>query len=138
MITRKRSIGIKLKWLLKWFLPAALLVGGSILIYCLYLSSQIDKRFSGRRWSIPSKVFSDATILYPGQEINRTLFYEKLHRLGYRRVSHEPHSKGEFRPLVASVEVFLHDFKMPSIDRQGMCVKIRFVKNLIKSIKYSV
>ncbi len=105
-----------------------------MLLYCLYLSSQIDKRFSGRRWSIPSKVFSDVTILYPGQKINRTLFYEKLHRLGYRRVSHEPHSKGEFRTLAASVEVFLHDFKMPSLDRQGMCVKIRFVENLIESI----
>lgn len=134
MITKKRPIGIKLKWLLKWFLPAALLVGGSMLLYCLYLSFQIDKRFSGRRWSIPSKVFSDVTILYPGQKINRTLFYEKLHRLGYRRVSHEPHNKGEFRTLGASVEVFLHDFKIPSLYRQGMCVKIRFVENLIESI----
>jgi len=134
MITKKRPIGIKLKWLLKWFLPAALLVGGSMLLYCLYLSFQIDKRFSGRRWSIPSKVFSDVTILYPGQKINRTLFYEKLHRLGYRGVLHEPHNKGEFRSLGASLELFLHDFEMPSVRREGICVQIKFVENLIESI----
>lgn len=115
-------------------MPAALLVGGSMLLYCLYLSSQIDKRFSGRRWSIPSRIFSDVTILYPGQKINRMLFYEKLHRLGYREVFREPHSKGEFRTLGASAELFLHDFEMPSIRRQGICVQIRFVENLIESI----
>jgi penicillin-binding protein 1B len=118
----------------KWFLPAVLIMGGGMLLYCLYLSSHIDERFSGRRWSIPSKVFSDVTILYPGQKINRTLFYEKLHRLGYRVVSHEPNSKGEFRTLAASLELFLHDFEVPSRRREGMCVKIRFVKNLIESI----
>jgi penicillin-binding protein 1B len=134
MITKKRPIGIKLKWLLKWFLPAVLFVGGSVLLYCLYLSFQIDKRFSGRRWSIPSKVFSDVTILYPGQKINRTLFYEKLHRLGYRGVLHEPHNKGEFRSLGVSLELFLHDFGMPSVRREGICVKIKFMENVIESI----
>ena len=134
MIPKKRPIGNKLKWLLKWFLPAALLVGVSMLLYCLYLSSQIDKRFSGRRWSIPSKVFSDVTILYPGQKINRTLFYEKLHRLGYRGVLHKPHNKGEFRSLGPSLELFLHDFGMPSVRREGICVKIKFVENVIESI----
>jgi penicillin-binding protein 1B len=118
----------------KWFLPAVLIMGGGMLLYCLYLSSHIDERFSGRRWSIPSRVFSDVTILYPGQKINRTLFYEKLRRLGYRVVSHEPSNKGEFRTLAASVELFLHDFEVPSRRREGMCVKIRFVKNLIESI----
>ena len=134
MIKKRRPIRIKLKWLLKWFLPAALLVGGSMLLYCLYLSSQIDRRFSGRRWSIPSRVFSDVTILYPGQQINRTLFYEKLHRLGYRGVLHEPNSKGEFRTLGPSLELFLHDFEIPSVRRQGICVQIKFVENMIESI----
>jgi penicillin-binding protein 1B len=134
MINKKRSISIKLKRLLKWFLPAALLVGGSMVLYCLYLSFQIDKRFSGRRWSIPSRVFSDVTILYPGQKINLMLFYEKLHRLGYRKVFHEPYSKGEFRTLDAWVELFLHDFEIPSLRREGICVKIKFVDNLIESI----
>jgi len=134
MINKKRSISIKLKWLLKWFLPATLLVAGSMVLYCLYLSYPIDKRFSGRRWSIPSRVFSDVTLLYPGQKINLMLFYEKLHRLGYRKVFHEPHIKGEFRTLGASVEIFLHDFEMPSLRREGICVKIRFVENLIESI----
>jgi penicillin-binding protein 1B len=134
MKNKKRSISIKLKWYLKWFLPAALLLVGSMVLYCLFLSFQIDKRFSGRRWSIPSRVFSDVTLLYPGQKINLMLFYEKLHRLGYRKVFHEPQIKGEFRNLDAAVELFLHDFEVPPLRREGICVKINFVENLIESI----
>jgi penicillin-binding protein 1B len=134
MIDKKRSISIQLKGVLKWLLPAALIVSASILLYCLFLSFQIDKRFSGRRWRIPSRVFSDVTILYPGQKINLMLFFEKLHRLGYRKVFHEPHNKGEFRTLGAGLELFLHDFETPSLRREGICVKIKFVKNHIESI----
>lgn len=32
------------------------------------------------------------------------------------------------------MELFLHDFEMPSVRRQGICVRIRFVENLIESI----
>ena len=53
-------------------------VGLSAVLYCWHLSDKIDKRFSGRRWSIPSKVFSDITILYPGQTLDPVLFHQKL------------------------------------------------------------
>ncbi|MGB6011623.1 MAG: hypothetical protein WBI57_10185, partial [Desulfobacterales bacterium] len=65
MTKKKRSIGVVLKRLFKWLLPLAVLMAGGILLYCWHLSSQIDQRFSGRRWRIPSKVFSDTTLLYP-------------------------------------------------------------------------
>ena len=134
MIKKERSIRVILKWMLKWLLPAALFMIISMLLYCWYLSVQIDERFSGRRWSVPSRIFSDITILYPGQKINRTLFHEKLHRLGYRDVGHEPQSKGELRTSTTSVDLFLHDLNVPSRRREGIGVKIRFMRNLIESI----
>ena len=134
MIKKERSIRVILKWLLKWSLPAALFMIISMMLYCWYLSIQIDERFSGRRWSVPSRVFSDITILYPGQKINQTLFHKKLHRLGYRDVGHEPKSKGELRTSTTSVELFLHDLNVPSRRREGIGVKIRFMRNLIESI----
>jgi len=134
MIKKERSIRVVLKWLLKWLLPATLFMITSMLLYCWYLSIQIDERFSGRRWSVPSKVFSDITILYPGQKINRTLFHEKLHRLGYRDVGYEPQSKGELRTSTTSVELFLHDLNVPSRRREGIGVKIGLMRNLIESI----
>lgn len=131
---KKRSKRGILKGLLKWSLPLAVFMGSGILLYCWHLSFQIDQRFSGRRWRMPSKVFSDTTILYPGQQINRSLFNEKLHRLGYRKVSHNPQSKGELYTSRSIVKIFLHELKLPSKHRQGIPVRIRFVGNRISSI----
>ncbi|MDH3720340.1 MAG: transglycosylase domain-containing protein, partial [Desulfobacteraceae bacterium] len=134
MTKKKRSINIFFKRLLKWYLPTVILICGIMLVYCWYLSIQIDKRFSGRRWSIPSKVYSDTTILYPGQKTNRTLFNEKLRRLGYREVAHRPVDKGELNRSASSIQLYLHDFIVPSRYKEGIPVQIRFGENRIESI----
>ena len=134
MIKKKRSINIFFKRLLKWYLPTVVLLCGIMLLYCWYLSIQIDKRFSGRRWSIPSKVYSDTTILYPGQKTNRTLFNEKLRRLGYREVAHKPVNKGELDQSASFIQLYLHDFIVPSRYKEGIPVEIRFDENSIESI----
>jgi penicillin-binding protein 1B len=117
-------------------LPLAVLMGGGIFLYCWHLSSQIDQRFSGRRWHIPSKVFSDTTLLYPGQQINRTLFIQKLRRLGYRQVDRNPRNKGELYTSASVVKLFLHDLTLLSRHREGVPVRIRFSGNRIKSIAH--
>jgi penicillin-binding protein 1B len=91
-IKEKKSM---LKKIIIASLSLLFLVLTSLVIYGLRLSDQIGERFSARRWSIPSKVFSDTTLLYPGQRINPDLFRQKLLALGYRKVRHHPKEKGE-------------------------------------------
>jgi penicillin-binding protein 1B len=111
-----------------------LLLTAGLIFYSWYLSVKVEKRFAGRRWSIPSTVFSDITILYPGQRINRPLFNKKLNSLGYREVSHNPRKKGEKKTASSKATIYLHDLKMPSLTREGFPVKIRFLQNKIESI----
>lgn len=105
-----------------------------ILLYCLYSSFLINKRFSTRRWSIPSKVFSDTTLLFPGQRTDRPLFLKKLRRLEYRDVAHVPKLSGEMRVMESAVEVYLHDLEMPDKSRKGFPVKIVFRDRDIEDI----
>lgn len=111
-----------------------LLLTAGLILYGWYLSVKVEKRFAGRRWSIPSTVFSDITVLYPGQRINRSLFNKKLNSLGYREVSHNPLKKGEKKTAPSNVIIYLHDLKMPSLARKGFPVKIQFLQNKIESI----
>jgi penicillin-binding protein 1B len=60
-----------LKRLFKYAFLLLIVVSLGVALYCWDLSLQIDKRFSGRRWSIPSRALPDTTILYPGQGVNR-------------------------------------------------------------------
>lgn len=120
--------------LLKGIVFVFVLTGAGLALYSWHLSVQIEKRFSGRRWSIPSRVFSDTTLLYPGQVMSLPLFHEKLEHLGYRKVSHRPERKGELRTLGAVMELFLHDLDMSLQKRGGFPVQIRLAGNRIVSM----
>ena len=85
----------------------------AMFLYCWHLSFQIEERFSGRRWKIPSTVYSDTTLLYPGQKINRTLLSGTFTRLEYKEVPWKPIRKGELRTTPSEIEVFLHDWLLP-------------------------
>ncbi len=74
-------------------------------VYCSKLSKKIENRFSSRRWSIPSKIYSDTTLLYPGQSLNRQIFFEKLVHLGYKKVSFYPQKKGQMQILLNHLNI---------------------------------
>ncbi len=92
--------------------------------YCLYLSAKIEHRFSGRRWEIPSRVFSDTAVLMPGQGIRIESFTEKLKALGYHEVTAKPRIKGEMKIAGSTIDVFLHDLSIPGLERTGFLVRI--------------
>jgi penicillin-binding protein 1B len=126
---RKRLI--KRLTLLLLALAAAAMAG--LAVYAGCLSVQIDGRFSSRRWQIPSTVYSDSTLLFPGQGCNRDLFLAKLEALGYRRVNRPP-AFGEYRLRPGRLEVFLHDLKTPSQTRSGFPVQITLDPDRIGAI----
>ena len=126
-----------LKRLLKYAFLLLIVVSLGVALYCWDLSLQIDKRFSGRRWSIPSRALSDTTILYPGQGVNRSLLEKKLDRLGYRNSSQNPTKKGDLRISSSRLEIFLNDLKAPQQTREGFPAMVQFSGSRIESIVHS-
>ena len=119
----------------KWVALGGLLAAILLALYCWHLSSLIEKRFSGRRWSIPSTIYSDITILYPGQDVNRALLHEKLFRLGYReRGDQKGIGEGEMWISRDELEIYLCDLDVSSRKRPGFPVRIRFDQSRIASI----
>ncbi len=122
----------------KYILLSALLVfiafSGALLLYCLHLSVLIESRFAGRRWQLPSRVYSDTTLLYPDQGINKTLFLKKLYGLNYRTVSSRPERKGEMRVREDEIDLYLYDAVLQTETRTGFPVAIRLRNNRIASM----
>ena len=135
MEKKRRSKKVSLKRLLVFTTVSLVVIITGLALYMWYLSTVIDKRFSARRWSIPSRVYSDSMLLYPGQTINLKLFHEKLNHLEYRDVSREPELKGEMYGKGSVLDIYLHDLKMPSKQREGFPIKIVFQDNQIASIE---
>ena len=103
-----------------------LLAAGLTAGYCLNLSREIEDRFSGRKWSIPSKVYSDSLLLYPGQNFRREAIFNKLVRLGYHEVDRSPRFPGEYTMDRNRLKLFLHPLETPEQSREGFPVKITF------------
>jgi penicillin-binding protein 1B len=116
------------------FLALILLLAGCLFLYGWYLSTHIEQRFSARRWSVPSKVYSDTTLLYPGQRINSDLLKNKFKALSYRKVAGRPAQKGEMQISPDAITVFLNDLSTPWNNRRGFPVRIAIADDIIESI----
>ncbi len=126
-----------LKRLVNFTFALLIIASMGLALYGWTLSSRIDKRFSGRRWSIPSRVLSDITVIYPGQGVNRSLLGKKLEHLGYRQSSQSPAKKVEMLYSASMIEIFLNDVKNPQQTREGFPAVIVFSGPRIASIAHA-
>jgi penicillin-binding protein 1B len=72
---------------LGWALKLSLV--GLVILACfaVYLDSIVQEKFSGKRWTIPAKVYARPLELFVGQKLSRDDFLIELDALGYRRES---------------------------------------------------
>ena len=93
-------------------------------VYLVVLYVIVTERFEGKRWRLPSKVYSDSFALYPGQDLAGTHLLERLRRLGYHSVSGLPLRTGEYHLEPSSLEIFLHDFSYPDHTFKGFLLRL--------------
>ena len=92
------------------------------------LANQIETRFAGKRWTIPSLVYSDSTSIYPGQRIDDVGLYQRLARLNYHRVDPgQITTRGEwsYNEKRGRLEIFLHSFHYPYQNFPGELIAAR-------------
>lgn len=78
------------------------------------LDAQVVETLNGRRWDFPSRIYSDAFLLYPGLDLTAAGFVDRLQRLGYRRADGEaPLRKGDYRRRPDGFDLVLHDLAFP-------------------------
>ncbi|MBW2272197.1 MAG: PBP1A family penicillin-binding protein [Deltaproteobacteria bacterium] len=114
--------------------------GAGILVssWVLSLDRIVVSRFEGRRFSVPTKVFSAPTILYPGLDARRIDLRGTLQRLGYREQAVQggrPLRAGLYRWEGARLRVHLHAFEHPSRAEPARDIVIRLDDGVIGEIR---
>src|SRR5579885_367624 len=132
------------RWSLWRALRILLLVGAAIVLFllppCLYyffsfyhaLEQEVVTRMSGKRWNIPSRIYSDSTIIYPGQNLKDIGFFERLARLNYHRTDPgKVSARGEYsyNATTGKLAIFLHSFAYPYRQFGGELVELTVSKN---------
>ncbi len=72
-----------LGWGLKLGIVGFVLLAG----FAVYLDAIVQEKFSGKRWTIPAKVYARPLELFVGQKLSKDDFLIELDALGYRRES---------------------------------------------------
>ncbi len=95
-------------------------------IYLLILYLEITSKFEGRIWEYPSKIYSEAQIIYKGQDMPQSFLAGKMKRMGYGKIDSAPQHQGQFRINGKTMEIYLRDFDYPLEKVKGRKVKINF------------
>ena len=100
---KRRSNGFHpfLGWALKLGLVGLVVLAG----YGIYLDAVVQEKFSGKRWTVPAKVYARPLELFVGQKLTKNDFLTELDALGYRR---ETSVAGPGAAVVAGNNVELH------------------------------
>lgn len=113
-----------------------LFYGALIFIFYLFiLHHQITTKFEGRRWNLPSRIYSEAVPLFNGQILTLTELKDRLEHLAYRPVSERPHEAGQYLQQQNHFEIYLHDFDYPHHKFKGHRVAFDLVTGRIGNLR---
>jgi penicillin-binding protein 1B len=106
-----------------------------LLVYARHIEGIVVEKFNGRRWNLPSSVYSDPFLIYPGVDVVAAGLFDRLQRLNYREVNDETLRKGDYRRTASGLDLFLHDFSFPEKEVPGRLIRLNLAGNVLTRIE---
>ncbi len=101
----------------------------------IYTYVEIQSRFAGRLWALPSRVYSAPVVLTRGATLPREILVRQFDRLGYGKLDPESPLPGRYRSIGSTVDVYLRAFEIAGERFDARRVKLRFSGSEIVSIE---
>lgn len=110
-----------LGWVLKLSLVGLVVLAG----FAVYLDAVVQGKFSGKRWTVPAKVYARPLELFVGQKLSKQDFLTELDALGYRR---EGAANGPGAAAVNGnqIDLFTRGFQFYEGNEPSQRVRVRF------------
>ena len=121
--SKPRSRGMR-PWL-SWAIKLSLVGLVVLAVFAVYLDAVVQEKFSGKRWTVPAKVYARPLELFVGQKLTKADFLQELDALGYRR---ETAVNGPGAVSVAGNNLELHTrgFQFYESSEPAQRVRVRF------------
>ncbi|MDY7563384.1 penicillin-binding protein 1B [Pseudomonas sp. 10B1] len=128
---KRASGGLRpwLGWALKLGLVGLVVLAG----FAVYLDAVVQEKFSGKRWTIPAKVYARPLELFVGQKLSEVDFLTELDALGYRR---EAVANGPGAAAVSGTTVDLNTrgFQFYEGTEPAQQIRVRFAGNSVAAL----
>lgn len=122
---RSSSGSSRLRVWLGWIFKLGLVGLVVLLGFAVYLDAIVQEKFSGKRWTVPAKVYARPLELFVGEKLAKEDFLTELNTLGYRR---ETTVTGPGSMVVAANDVQLHTrgFQFYEGPERSQTIGVRF------------
>ncbi|MCO7612080.1 MULTISPECIES: penicillin-binding protein 1B [Pseudomonas] len=121
-----------LGWALKLSLVGLVVLAG----FAVYLDAVVQEKFSGKRWTIPAKVYARPLELFVGQKLSKEDFLTELDALGYRRES-VANGPGAAAVSGNTVDLNTRGFQFYEGLEQAQAVRVRFSGDYVAELSGS-
>src|SRR3990167_448366 len=110
-----------LGWVVKLGLVGLVVLAG----FAIYLDAVVQEKFSGKRWTVPAKVYARPLELFVGQKLAKDDFLKELDALGYRRESTVA-GPGGISVAGNNIELHSRGFQFYESTEPSQRVRVRF------------
>jgi len=124
-------------WVYRHRVPILGVFGGLLLVGVLglaYFTTRVVSRFDGRRWNLPSRIYSDLYVLRPGDAASIAGLTAKLGRLFYQESDAPAERPGHFRREKDALEIHTRGFRYPGRTFPGQRVRAVFSGGRVRSL----
>jgi len=118
-----------LGWLFKLALVGSVLLAGLM----VYFDAVVQEKFSGKRWTVPAKVYARPLELFAGLKLDKQDFLTELDALGYRRVA-VANGPGMVSVAGNSIELGTRGFQFYEGAEPAQRVRVRFSGNYVAEL----
>ncbi|MFY9551845.1 MAG: PBP1A family penicillin-binding protein [Thermoanaerobaculia bacterium] len=133
---RGRLVSLPL-WVYRHRRPILMVFGGLLLsglLLLAYFTTRVAQRFEGRRWNLPSRIYSDLYVLRPGDAATPAGLTAKLERLFYQDVATAPERPGHFRREKDALEIHTRAFRYPGRSFPSLTLRLTFGGGRVKTV----
>jgi len=120
--------------MLKTLAVAGALLLAGLLATGIVLERQVTAKWEGRKWNVPSRIYSDAYLLHPGRRFDPRDFEARLERLGYLEQAGGVDEPGEYARGEGRWLVYLHAFSYPDGSNPAYPVRIETSGGVITQV----
>ncbi|HUP01807.1 MAG TPA: PBP1A family penicillin-binding protein [Gemmatimonadota bacterium] len=112
-----------------------LLVG--LAAYVVVLERRVTAKWEGRKWNVPSKVYSDAFLLFSGKRLSARAFEARLERLGYLEQVGGVDEVGEYAGDEGTWLVYLHAFTYPDGHNPAFPIRVETAGGVVQELSHA-
>lgn len=122
-----------MKKFLGFLFKLSLIFGVIFIGWAIYLDVQVVEKFSGKKWSVPAKVYARPLELFVGGQVSNKTIVTELKRLGYRE-EYLARDAGSYHITPSQLLIYTRGFRFWDAEEKARRIKVGLKNGYIASI----